>query len=82
MRRPAPAPTQRSVSVVEREEGGRLRSDVVEMEDGGGRGGDRECGVGERCGEEQSLVDGADIVAQRVARRGRRKPHSLFLDGP
>ena len=38
---------------MEREEGGRRRSDTVEMEDGGGRGGGRECGAGEQHGEER-----------------------------
>jgi hypothetical protein len=41
------------VSTIEREKGGLRRSDVVEMEDGGGRGGGRECGAGEWHEEER-----------------------------
>lgn len=65
------------MSVVERDEGSHRRSDAVEIEDGGGRGGGRQCGAGER-----GLVDGADIVVQRLSGRGGRKLLLLFLDGP
>jgi hypothetical protein len=41
------------MSVVEREEGGRRHSDVVEMEDGGGCAGGIECDVREQHGEER-----------------------------
>jgi hypothetical protein len=48
----APSPARRSVSAVEREEGGRRCSDALEMEDGGGHEGGGECGTREWRGEE------------------------------
>jgi hypothetical protein len=80
---------------VEREEGDRRCSDAVEMEDGGGRGGGRECELGSgmersrdgtqrKATKSAALTIGAGTVAMATrrnyaTRRGGREMRSLFI---
>jgi hypothetical protein len=91
----APSLARCSVSAVEREEDGRWRSDVVEMEDGGGRGGGRECGVGggmerssDRTQRKAAKSAASAIRNEKKLRNEARRKRNAFviyfyiLDGP